>query len=106
MPAPSPFAELIGSLTDRQMDQPQARAKRIEEAFIAHLLDNGHDVRVPVGTLVIATRARKGYHLVAVLDEDTAELVFSVKDKDGQPVQARPRTLRTGPARPPEPDNT
>jgi hypothetical protein len=103
MPAPSPFAELIGSLTDRQMDQPQARAKRIEEAFIAHLLDNGHDVRVPVGTLVIATSTRKGYHLKAVLDEDTAELVFSVVDGAGKPVQRDP-----GPSHPssrPEPQN-
>jgi hypothetical protein len=106
MPAPSPFAELIGSLTDKQMDQPQARAKRIEEAFIAYLLDNGGEVRVPVVTLIIATSTRKGYHLKAELDEDTGELVFSVKDKDGQPVQARPRTMRTGPAIQPEPDNT
>jgi hypothetical protein len=90
MPTPSPFAELIGSLTDKQMDQPQARAKRIEEAFIAHLLDNGHDVRVPVGTLVIATSTRKGYHLKAMLDEDTAELVFSVVDGQGRPVHRQP----------------
>lgn len=82
-----PFAELMATLSTAEMQNPKVFNLRVQELVMAHLLDNGHTIRVRIDRLALRTAKRHGLQLRLWFDEDTAELVADVVDKDGKPVQ-------------------
>lgn len=89
MPDLDNFADMITKLMEREMNGVKVRHQRIEEAIIAHLLDNGHSIQVTPQQLFRASKAR--YQLAHRLTDDGA-LEFYVADANGREV-----TLTTEP---------
>lgn len=68
-------------------DSDKARGEWTVEALVAHMTSNGHVViRVPVGGLF--TAAARRYDVEVTVDDDAGELVFTLLDEHGKPVEA------------------
>lgn len=73
---PQTFLGMYAAMVRTAMERPTIRAARVEEAMVAHILHEGHDIVVPFEALIGAGRKRG--ELTIDVTEDGA-LKFSVR---------------------------